>query len=103
MPGEPQDLGHKTYGGAGSTASLPEGFRRGEGVASNVGVEQARRIRFRLRCVGGQVVNVEVGAGERPPIKPEPRERLRDLRPGDRVRFMRSGAVGVVIDAELVE
>ena len=97
MPDEPLNLGHTTYGAAGSVAVLPEGFTRAEGVASNVGVQQARVLRFRLRCTGGQVVHVVAIAGERPSFRPEPRERIRDLRLNDLVRLTTSGVVARVI------
>lgn len=84
----------------GSTRSspiqLPPGFRRADGCSEDVTVESCRSMRIALRCHGGQLVVVEVSAGEKPTIRPAPRERLRDLRVGDLVRFVANGTLATV-------
>jgi len=104
MPREPHfdlGLGHSTPGGPGSSPPLPVGFRRAEGAPAHLSVEASRVLRVGLRVVGGQLCVVTVEAGKTPRIRPAPRERLRDLRVGDRVEFVANGSSGVVEWVEL--
>ncbi len=70
--------------------NLPDGVTRSPEIGRHVTLENCHALQFRLQSRGGEASRSIIVWRDRPKhVRPvDPRKRLRDMRPGDRVVFI---------------